>query len=226
MIYAIILSGGIGTRLGKSTPKQYLLAGDRPIISYCLDTFSNHSEIDVVIIVCATEWQNVISEEMRRVSDKTPIFAMPGETRQLSILNGLKAISEIKDDDWVIIHDAARPCVTHKLISECLNLRNECYDGAMPVIPVKDTIYQSLDKHSITGLIDRSTLYAGQAPEAFNLGKYLKAHENITEEELLKINGSSELAFKMGLKIKLLPGDVNNYKITDSTDLERFKSSL
>ncbi len=226
MNYAIILSGGSGTRLGASIPKQYLTAGGRPIISYCLEIFANHSDIDGLVVVAAKEWHGSIKDEMSKISNKTLLFAEPGETRQLSIFNGLNALKNYGDDDWVIIHDAARPLVSDKLISDCLSARDAGFDGSMPVIPVKDTIYQSNDKESITGLLDRNTLFAGQAPEAFNLNKYLKAHNNMTLDELLKINGSSELAYKIGLKIKLVPGDTRNFKITDSSDLERFISLL
>lgn len=225
MNYAIILSGGSGTRLGSAIPKQYLTVKNRPIISYCLKTFANHPDIGGMIVVAAREWQGLIKEEMSKISGMSIIFAEPGETRQLSIFNGLKAIKDYDDNDWIIIHDAARPLVSYKLISDCLNSRDGNYDGSMPVVPVKDTIYQSVDMESITGLLDRNTLFAGQAPEAFNLHKYLDAHKNMPTAELLKINGSSEIAYKMGLKIKLVPGDPRNLKITDSSDLERFINS-
>lgn len=225
MNYALILSGGTGTRLGASIPKQYLMVGNRPIIAFAIETFSNHPQIDTIIVVAADEWREFIERELERVTDKPVFFAHPGETRQLSILNGLNAIMNVGSEDWVIIHDAARPLVTEKIINDCLSVCNEGFDGAMPVIPVKDTIYQSTNKESITGLLDRSTLYAGQAPEAFAMAKYIQAHKDMPFDQLVKINGSSELAYKMGLKIKLVEGDPNNYKITDTSDLERFKNS-
>lgn len=225
MNYAIILSGGTGTRLGATIPKQYLTVNNRTIISYCLETFANHPDIGGIIVVAAEEWHEMIKEEMSNISDISITFAEPGETRQLSILNGLNTIEDCNDDDWIIIHDAARPLVSNKLITDCLNSRYENCDGSMPVIPVKDTIYQSIDMKTITGLLDRSTLIAGQAPEAFNLHKYLIAHKNMTADELRKINGSSEIAYKMGLTIKLIPGDPRNIKITDSSDLDRFINS-
>lgn len=226
MNYAIILSGGTGTRLGAKIPKQYLIAKDRPVISYCLETFANHHDIDAIIIVAAPEWQNLICKEIKKISHIPFSFATPGDTRQLSIYNGLRTINSLNKDDLVIIHDAARPLVSPELISSCLDSIQGEYDGSLPVIPVKDTIYQSLDKNRITGLLDRSTLYAGQAPEAFRLGKYKQAHMEMAWDDLFKINGSSELAYKMGLKIKLLTGDPRNYKITDSSDLERFIDTL
>ena len=96
----------------------------------------------------------------------------------------------------------------------------------MPVIVVKDTTYYSEDGKSITSLLDRSKLWAGQAPEAFVFGKYLRVHENMSREELLKINGSTEIAFKQGLKVELIKGDPMNFKITTPEDLSNFESII
>lgn len=223
MNIALILSGGTGSRLGSSVPKQYLKVGDKMIVEYVLDIFNSVKSVYGIVIVCFNEWiQEIDTKEI----NKPIYFATPGETRQLSILSGL---IEIKNRfgvhvDNIIIHDAARPLVSIDLIESCISSCENGYDGAMPVLPVKDTIYLSNDGINITSLLERSQLFGGQAPEAFNFGKYLDAHYAISQEELIKINGSSELAFKQGMKIKLVPGDSRNFKITDMEDLERFKS--
>ena len=122
----------------------------------------------------------------------------------------------------MIIHDAVRPNVSARLIDACLDACAE-YDGAMPVLPVKDTMYQSMDGVTISSLLPRETLYAGQAPEAFRLGKYWAAHQALPYEAMLQTRGSSELAYRQGLTIKLVAGEESNYKITVPEDLERFR---
>lgn len=229
MNIAIILSGGIGTRLGTDIPKQYLEVNDKAIITYCLEKFCNHKDIDALVIAAADQWWDYIQDQIKTIRPSICIYhAQPGETRQLSILNSLKVAQQLShdNDDWIIVHDAARPLVSERLITDCLNARHENFDGAMPVIPVKDTIYVSEDRKQITGLLDRSKLFAGQAPEAFNLNKYLLAHANLTDDAIRKINGSSEIAFNNDMRIKLIEGDIDNYKITDINDLERFKASF
>lgn len=226
---AIILSGGIGTRLGANIPKQYIEVKDRSILEYSIKNFFNSDNIDIIVIVVADQWlehvKDVISDYLNNT--KLIVYAPSGETRQLSIFNGLKILEGLKlDVDKVIIHDAARPSVNKELIEKCLSELQEEYTGVMPVLPVKDTVYHSMDGQKIDGLLDRSQLFAGQAPEAFKYIPYLKAHYSISEEDIYKINGSSELAYLSGMKIKMIPGDPGNYKITDATDLERFKSSL
>lgn len=224
MNIAIILSGGIGTRLGANIPKQYIEVGGAPIISYCLKTFAAHPMIAHMVIVAAPEWVATIQAQVDTLQlHKSVVFANSGQTRQYSILNGLnKAMSVFRYIDNVIIHDAARPLVSSRLITDCLTACNK-YDGSMPVLPVKDTIYQSNDGIAISGLLNRSTLFAGQAPEAFRFERYVEAHRSLSADELLKINGSSEIAYKTGMHIKMVKGDVMNFKITDSVDLQRFK---
>lgn len=226
MNIAIILSGGIGTRMGRNIPKQYIKVNGKPVIWYCLKTFIESPQIDAIIIGRASEWGEYVEEQIGSFETKKPVFyVMPGETRQYSIYNALLEIRKLKysENDIVIIHDAARPLVSEELILHCLNGCNEA-DGVLPVITVKDTLYQSVDGQHITNLLNRKELFAGQAPEAFRFGKYLALHEEMSRDELLKINGSTEIAYKGGLSVKLIKGDEMNFKITTPEDLSNFES--
>lgn len=228
MNYAVVLSGGTGTRLGLDIPKQYYKVNNKPIIGYVLDTLFSHKAIDGVVIVAGKEWQPFIEEEIA-LEDKFLGFAEPGENRQLSILNGLLLLEEhFKCEPdvnigaaCVLIQDAARPCTSSELITSCLSLAED-EDGAMPVLPMKDTVYLSHTGTQIDGLLDRQKLYAGQAPENFRFEKYLVANKMLLPEKIFHINGSSEPAVLAGMKIKLVTGDEHNYKITTEADLVRF----
>lgn len=224
MVTAIILSGGVGSRMGADRPKQYLEVGNKPIIWHCLQLFEQHPLIDQVIIVAALVWQDYIKSmisilEMKKFAG----FAAAGGSRQQSIYHGLLKAKEngAKDDDIVIIHDAVRPCVSARILSDCVNMLDQA-DGAMPVLTVKDTVYKSADGKYIAALLNRDEIFAGQAPESFRFGKYFAVHENLSEEELASIRGSSEIAFKAGMKIRMFDGDEKNYKITTPADLEKF----
>ena len=96
----------------------------------------------------------------------------------------------------------------------------------MPVLRVKDTLYFSENGKIISELLDRDKIFAGQAPESFVFGKYFIINQTASIEEIDTIRGSSEIAFKHGLKIKLIDGDENNYKITTIADLEKFKNYI
>ncbi len=229
MNIALILAGGTGTRLGGDIPKQYLDVDGKPVISYCLETFLSHGQIDKIQIVAEDMWQELIGDWVKKHEIASDIkaskfqgFSKPGMNRQLSIWNGLQDILHYsKSDDVVIIHDAARPLVSEKIITDCLNACVQ-YDGALTILPVKDTVYYGTEG-KIESLLDRDHLMAGQAPEAFRLGLYCQANEKLLPQEILKINGSTEPAILAGMNIGCVDGEEINFKITTKADLERFK---
>ena len=228
MNVALILSGGTGTRLGADIPKQYIEVLGKPVIAYCMEILFRHKCVDAVHIVADLVWQEKIREWMD--SDKEILsfkrkfhgFSEPGENRQLSILNGLTDIYKYaKDTDLVMIHDAARPLLSEGMITDCFETAKD-YDGVLPVLPMKDTIYGSSDGRRITALLKREELFAGQAPEVFRLGKYYEANQKLLPEQILTINGSAEPAIMAGMNVAMIPGDEGNFKITTREDLERF----
>lgn len=250
MNIALLLSGGTGVRLGSNVPKQYIEISGRPVFSWCLEALTDHEDIDGIQIVADSSWHRTIKawwensavkgeqgfsnteQEQRKqeqelhkkeqIRRKFRGFSAPGENRQMSILNGLLDIYNYAPEDaYIFIHDAARPCLSAKQIADCIR-GAAGHDGAMPVLPMKDTVYSSLDGKTIAGLLDRSTIYAGQAPEVFLLGKYLKANQALLPKKILEINGSAEPAVMAGMDIAMIPGDEGNFKITTKADLERF----
>lgn len=237
MVTAILLSGGIGTRLSSDVPKQYIRIGGRMIITYSLEILIRHPMIDGICIVAEREWYERILCELEALGipvDKLRGCAQPGQTRQGSIVNGLEYLimsrSEgaeyVSPSDQVIIHDAARPVLAEAQISACLNALKE-HEGAMPVLPMKDTIYMSEDGSRVSSLVDRNKFYAGQAPEAFHLKRYYLANGKLLAQgELNRINGSTEPAILAGMDVAMIPGDENNFKITTAEDLERFRKLI
>lgn len=228
MNIAIILAGGVGSRMKSiDRPKQYIEVKGRPIINYCLKTFQNKKEIDEIYIVADSSWQDYIKEWLEKDGiTKFKGFAEAGKSRQHSIYNGLLACeNSAGSEDIVIIHDAARPFVTEEIIDGCIRGAEEL-DGAMPVITVKDTVYCSKDGKSIASLLERSELFAGQAPESFRYGAYRAIHDQATDQELLQTRGSSEIAYKHGMNIRLFEGAEKNFKITTMEDLTNFEAEL
>lgn len=225
MNIAVVLSGGTGTRVGSDIPKQYIEVYGRPVIAFCLDTLARSEKIDAIQIVVLEEWQQYLVGQIQslpHVAAKFNGFSDAGETRQLSILNALHDLKTFaKDTDYVLIHDAARPFLSQSLIDACFDTAKD-YDGVLPVLPMKDTVYASLDGRTISGLLNREQIFAGQAPEVFVLGKYLEANMALFPDKILTINGSTEPAILAGMNIAMIPGDEMNFKITIASDLERF----
>ena len=197
---AILLCGGIGTRVGGNVPKQYIIVSGKPIVSYSLQTLQSDNNIDYITIVADAAWHAYLSHIVQSEKlSKVIGFALPGITRQFSIYSGLKFIANTRPDtDLVLVHDAARPNLSTTLINKCFAAISG-FDGVLPALPVKDTVYVSHNGKTADALLKRSEI-----------------------EELKLINGSTEIALKHGLKIKLIPGEEANYKITTPVDLERF----
>lgn len=225
MNYAIILSGGIGTRMQMGDfPKQYLEVEKKPILLYTLEQFQKSSAVEKIVIVAADAWREKIRGWMEEDGiTKFLAFADAGDTRQESIHNGITVCMEgsVSENDGVIIHDGVRPLVSEQLIGDCLAALAD-HEGCMPVLPMKDTIYQSSDGTKIDHLLERSTLFAGQAPEAFRLHPYAKINREASKEELSLTRGTSEIAYRHGMDVAMIPGDERNFKITTRSDLERF----
>ena len=225
MAVALILSGGTGTRLGVDIPKQYIEVCDRSVISYCIECLSCHKGISAIQIVAAPQWHEKIDECLKKYDKNKKFrgFSTPGENRQLSIYNGLSDIRKYADDlDVVLVHDAARPLISSQMITDCLGAV-QGHDGVVPVLPMKDTVYQSMDGKKISALVKRNEIYAGQAPEAFRIGAYYEANRKLCPDRILGINGSTEPAVMAGMDMVMIPGDEGNFKITTMEDLKRFK---
>ena len=236
MNIALILSGGTGTRLGAHIPKQYIKVNGRTILSFCLETLLCHEQVDMVQVVADISWQKDILEELEKLQKQNIFFddmlkkfhgfSAPGENRQLSIFHGLTDIlSYASAEDNVLIHDAARPCLSERMISTCFDAL-EGHDGVLPVLPMKDTVYFSEEGKTIDSLLNRSQIFAGQAPEIFRLGRYYEANQALLPEKILSINGSTEPAILAGMDIVMIPGDEGNFKITTKADLERFERRI
>lgn len=226
MNIAIILAGGTGTRIGGEIPKQYLEVGGKPVIRYCLETCFGSEEIDTVHIVADPHWREFIEAHLPEAEGsrhKWKGFSEPGETRQLSIWNALSDIAGYADpEDIVFIHDAARPLLSDDLLHRCIQ-SVEGHDGVLPVLPMKDTVYYSEDGRSVSRLLKRSSIYAGQAPEVFVYGKYYEANRALFPEKIKDINGSTEPAVMAGMDMVMIHGEENNFKITTQADLEKFQ---
>ncbi|MBQ8200125.1 MAG: 2-C-methyl-D-erythritol 4-phosphate cytidylyltransferase [Lachnospiraceae bacterium] len=221
MNIAIVLAGGTGTRLGAERPKQYIEVNEKPIIAYSVQELSVHAGIDAIWIVADEMWRDYICKRVNM--EKVRGFSTPGTNRQLSIWNALCDLRAVADPESVVfIHDAARPILTADMITDYLHAIGGA-DGVLPVLPMKDTVYLSEDGTSITSLLKRSHVVAGQAPELFVYEKYYEANRALFPDRILQINGSTEPAILAGMKVVTVPGEERNFKITTQADLERFR---
>ena len=228
MNIALALSGGSGTRLGSELPKQYWRIAEKPVIVHTLEQFERFESVEGVICVAAQEWSEQIWDWKKAYGlSKLWEIAPAGADRQQSIRNGLLAAKGFVQGEaaGVIVQDAARPLTSQDLLRRLTDGLKEA-EAVMPVLPVTDTTYTSRDGQWVDGLLDRRTLFAGQAPEAFRYRPYSKLYEETPDEILRSMSGSCQLPYSRGWKVKMVPGDPENIKITYAADLKACERKL
>ncbi|MBK5240774.1 2-C-methyl-D-erythritol 4-phosphate cytidylyltransferase [Clostridium sp.] len=228
MNIAIILAGGKGTRMGiVDQPKQFIDIYGKPIVVHTIEAFDIHEQIDAIAVVCLKEWHEDIKIWTRKFElNKVRWIVDGGETRQESVLNGLRAIEEdVKPDDIVVIHDAARPLISHRIIVGNIEGAKE-YGAVDTVIPTSDTIIQSVDDNTISSIPVRKELYIGQTPQSFKYSTIYDAHKSAAKSKLQDSTDDCRLVLNYGEKVHLVAGDKLNFKITTMEDLLLLKSII
>lgn len=230
MVFAVILAGGVGSRMGAALPKQYIEVEGKPVLIHTLEKFQASVMVDRIAIVADKEWRDQIRQWLSQYGiTKFLDFADPGVNRQASVLSGLVKCDDYSQDkkmDKVVIHDAARALITPELIDKMLNtLTGDC-QGCMAYLPLKDAIFFSEDGECVDQLVDRNKLFSAQTPECFYLHAFREVNARLTPLEMEQATGNYELAFKEGWKVCPVKGDENNFKLTTPGDMDRMISLL
>lgn len=208
---AVILGAGNGTRMGIEKSKLLLDISGKTVIERSVEAFLSLAEIDEVIVVCR---QCDVEEFSRLLPDEEVSFVIGGETRQQSVRNAVETIDEC---DYIIIHDGARPLVSHSAILKTLD-EAQISQAAATGVYVKDTI-KVVDKDlNIVDTPERSRLISIQTPQIFDFSVYKKAMEK-AEKDGLDFTDDCRLVENLGLNVRAVIGDYENIKITTKSDI-------
>lgn len=214
-VSAVIVSAGNSSRMG-GVNKQFLEINNIPVIAHTIKVFENSGLIDEIVVVTREcDIDSVKNLILQYDFKKVSAVVKGGETRQLSVYNGV--ISTSKDADFVAIHDGARPLITEKVISDTLFKAFE-YDAAATGVKVKDTVKQVNDSDDIVATPDRAYLRFIQTPQIFNKSLYLDAVNCV--ENSKDFTDDCMLIEAYGKTVKYVDGDYENIKITTSEDIE------
>ncbi len=228
MNIALIIAGGSGQRMHQDIPKQFLNVFDKPIIVYTMQAFQNHPEIDAIEIVCIDGWHDVLRAYAKQFGiAKLENIVSGGKNGQDSIRNGLEDIHSRhhEEDDIVLIHDAIRPMVSEKIISD--NIRVCRANGnAITVVPCTAAMLKTYDSFSSTEQIARDNLKITQTPQAFFVNEIMASHKQALEMGITNSVASCTMYIEMGKKLYLSDGSEKNIKITTTEDVEIFKALL
>ncbi len=212
--YALVPAAGSGSRMGSELPKQYLPLAGKPMIYHALATLCGCAEIATVFVVLAPDDKLFHSYDWSALGDKLQPLYCGGATRAESVLNGLMA-SELEPDEWVLVHDAARPCLTQAHLSRMIVELRDDEVGGILAVPVADTLKRADGAKRIAHTEERNGLWQAQTPQMFRAGLLVEALEtapNVTDE--------ASAIEALGLHPKLVECESTNFKVTYPQDIK------
>ncbi len=224
-VWVVIPAAGLGQRMNSETPKQYLRIHNKTILEHTLQCFSDHSTIEGIVVVLNEN--DTYFDTLNLTAIPKPIHTtIGGENRSTSVLQGLQFLSndlEISDNSWVMVHDAARPCLPKKDIDNLLSIRNEKSIGGILASPVRDTMKRASQDETNRSCVltteSRDNLWHALTPQLFRVGLLKDALIYCNDKHLDVTDECSAVEFK-GLKPEIVEGNPNNIKITYVDDIE------
>ncbi len=205
---AIVVAAGEGLRMGGDQPKQFLEVAGRPLLAHSLMTFEVHPRVAGIFLVLPAD---------RLAEAETAVEG--GVRRRDSVRAGLDAIAAhrpVTSDLLVAVHDGARPLLRLDLLGRVLEAAAE-HGAAVPVLPVRDTMVEVAAEETLGDSVDRRTLRSVQTPQVFRFDWLREAHERYGDEDATDDAG---MVREAGYPVRLVSGDVMNFKVTDPDDLE------
>ena len=214
---ALIMSAGRGHRLGDETPKQYLRLGGTTILYKSIVAFLAHEHVDAVRVVIHPDDEKLYRKAIEDLEILSPVFG--GAERQDSVRLGLQSLQEW-DPDRVLIHDAARPRLSRDVITAVL-AEVHPGQGALPGLAMTDTVKSVTGQGFVKETLERSKIWCVQTPQGFMFADILPAHLTASSQSL---PDDAAVAETNGLKIRIVPGDLENIKITHPGDIARLNA--
>lgn len=214
--YLIIPAAGIGTRMSADTPKQYLKINHKTILEHTLDRFLSDERFEKIVIAL-----NGSDQKFKALALTHPkiVTCTGGVERCHSVLNGLLALQDsVQAEDWILVHDAARPCLQKRDLNKLIDALSNHPVGGLLGVPVRNTVKRVNEKNEVIETIDRNELWQALTPQMF---RYKKLHDALQIAIKKKINITDDAAAieLIGEKPLMIPGDPANIKITHPIDL-------
>ncbi|MGA9164298.1 MAG: 2-C-methyl-D-erythritol 4-phosphate cytidylyltransferase [Thiobacillus sp.] len=219
--YALIPAAGSGSRMGGSIEKQYMPLNSVPMIAHAMMVLAREPRLSKIFVVLSPtdkRWNNYAWQGWE---ERIEVLRCGGATRAETVLNGLDAIARISaPDDWVLVHDAARPCLPDELLGKLLDEVADDPVGGLLAVPVADTLKRAaVDTGSgprAEATVPRAGLWQAQTPQMFRYGTLVQALRAAGSD----MTDEASAIEKMGLQPRLVESDSRNLKVTYPQDLE------
>lgn len=217
--FALIPAAGSGSRMGNELPKQYLSLNKRPMIYHAIQTLCRNGHISGVIVVLSPNDVHWSDYDWSKFSDKLIVLTCGGATRADSVLNGLMVAKQkhaIDDRDWILVHDAARPCLTTDQLEQLIREIADDEVGGLLAVPVADTLKRANAEGRVAHTESRDHLWQAQTPQMFRYHLLSHALQNTAN---LPITDDASAIEALGHHPKLVAGNAYNFKVTYPHDL-------
>ena len=217
MMIALVPAAGAGSRMQSDCPKQYMPLHGEPLIAHTLRALARESRIAQIVVVVSPDDVHWDTYDWSEWQGRLRVLRCGGETRAQSVLNGLEALSaDTADDTWVLVHDAARPCLPREALARLIDAVQFDAVGGLLAVPVADTLKRADLDGRVAATEPRAGLWQAQTPQMFRYGllkrALLAAGADITDE--------ASAIEHLGLSPLLIEADSRNLKITRPRDLQ------
>lgn len=225
MIFAAILAGGIGSRMGNADkPKQFLTLGNKPILIHTIEKFVINNNFEKILVLTPKTFINHTKDLIDKyiLNNDNIIVLEGGLTRNDTIINGIEYIRNnfnFDDDSIIVTHDSVRPFVTYRIIEDNIKAAKK-YGACDTVIPATDTIIESVDNVKINSIPLRDNMYQGQTPQSFKINKLYSLFNRLTENEKKILTDAAKIFTLKNEDVYLVEGEFSNIKITYPYDLK------
>jgi 2-C-methyl-D-erythritol 4-phosphate cytidylyltransferase len=219
-VWAVLAAAGRGERLGSDRPKAFARLGGRPLLAESLERLENSDWIDRIVIAAPPDWEEpsiLVAEEI--AATKVNSAVKGGDSRSESVRLALEDVPG--DAAVILVHDAARPLLPEPVIERVLAPLSEGWDGAVPALPVPDTV-KRVEQDQVVETLARAELVAAQTPQAF----VAPALRDALAGDLSAASDCSSLVEARGGRVKIVEGDRRLLKVTDAEDLALVESWL
>lgn len=226
---AVILAGGVGSRMGGSEPKQFLSLGGRTVIEHSIETFANHPSIDEVAVVIHPDWRGRMEEIAARGRwEKLRKIVDGGSERYMSSLNAIMAYIDEPDDTNLLLHDAARPFMSAAIVDRVVAAL-ERHEAVGVAVPSTDTVWEvhpDFDAVEVGRFVaripERRLMWRAQTPQAFRLPLIRDAYQRALQDPQFRATDDCGVVrqYMPGTKICVVEGSEENRKITFVEDLK------
>lgn len=221
-LYGLVPAAGQGMRLGAEAPKQYLPLAGEPLLAHAVRALLAHADIETVFVVLAPEDERYADGQWWAGEERVAPLYCGGASRRDSVFNGLVALRQVIDpDDWVLVHDAARPCLRQAELARLIESVRDDEVGGILAMPVADTLKRADAGQRIAATEPREQLWSAQTPQMFRYGTLLRALDQMPDA-----SDESSAVEALGLRPRLVAGSACNLKVTYPGDVAVAESML